>query len=67
MDLLLTKYTLPDAELSSETLIGVSKHLGNLKYQVWEKMKDICPHSGRTKCFSSEQESCGVGERGIQL
>ncbi|RXN09535.1 tripartite motif-containing 35-like protein [Labeo rohita] len=37
------KYTLPDQE-SSETLVDVSKHLGNLKYQVWYNMKDICPY-----------------------
>ncbi|KAL0153527.1 hypothetical protein M9458_051141 [Cirrhinus mrigala] len=40
----LAKYTLPDQELSSETLVDVSKHLGNLKYQVWDNMKDICPY-----------------------
>ncbi|RXN24189.1 tripartite motif-containing 35-like protein [Labeo rohita] len=31
-------------ELNSETLIDIPKHLGNLKYQVWQKMKDMCPY-----------------------
>ncbi|KAK2909481.1 hypothetical protein Q8A67_005318 [Cirrhinus molitorella] len=39
-----TDYTLPDQELTAETLTDVPKHLGNLKYQVLEKMKDICPY-----------------------
>lgn len=31
-------------ELSPESVICVPEHLGNLKYKVWEKMKDICPY-----------------------
>ncbi|XP_073722536.1 tripartite motif containing 35-1 [Misgurnus anguillicaudatus] len=48
-----------DPGLCSETLIDVSKHLENLKYTVWEKMKDICPYYPMTlnpntvaPCFS---------------
>ncbi|KAG9335671.1 hypothetical protein JZ751_004323 [Albula glossodonta] len=44
-DISFLKCTLKDPELRSGALIDVAKHLGNLKYRVWEKMLETVQYS----------------------
>ncbi|XP_035390621.1 tripartite motif-containing protein 35-like [Electrophorus electricus] len=47
------RYTVPDPEMDSGVQIDVSKHLGNLRYRVWEKMKDSLYCSPAAPCTAA--------------
>ncbi|KAL7845180.1 hypothetical protein AOLI_G00233720 [Acnodon oligacanthus] len=51
-----------DPELYSGGLIDVAKHLGNLRYRAWKKMKDICPYFPVTLDPNTAKSSATLSE-----
>ncbi|XP_030646589.1 nuclear factor 7, brain-like [Chanos chanos] len=71
-----TQYPLRDPEMVSGSLINVAKHLGNLKFRVWEKMEEITeytpvildPNTAHPDLYLCESlSSVKFGEEGQQL